>query len=688
MKTSSSLSRLAIIGLCIMLSACLEELSEEAAEQSAFTEATESNRAPTIEGTPSTSVMQGASFEFSPEASDPDGDPLVFGVDGMPEWMEIDTGTGLLSGVAGSDDVGTYRGIAVWVSDGDATTVLDAFDLSVMPLEETSNTPPTIEGSPETSVVTGEEYRFEPDADDVDDDPLTFNVVNRPAWASFNRNTGVLAGTPPSGSEGTYEDIVVSVRDGQANATLPPFDIEVTPQNVNSAPRVFGNPPGSVEAGRFYSFRPTASDPDDDPLTFSIENAPGWAGFNPGTGRLSGTPGEADVDEFDDIVIRVSDGVASDTLGPFSITVVEPVPENEPPTISGSPSSQVTSGQQYSFQPTADDPDDDALTFSITNRPGWAVFDTQTGALEGTPANGDAGTYSGIVIGVSDGRSVVELPEFTIMVVADNEAPTISGNPDTQVMVAEQYEFEPNASDPDGDALTFSITNRPGWATFDSDTGRLAGTPGSAGTYSGIRIVVTDGEESDALSAFSITVSAAPNGAPTISGTPSTTVTVGAAYTFEPNGDDPDDDDLTFSIQGAPSWATFNASTGRLQGTPDAGDVGTYSNIRISVSDGEESDSLAAFSIAVNAIAMGSATLSWTPPAENTDGSTLTDLAGYTVHWGRQSGSYSDSVDVNVGLSSYVVENLGTGTWYFATRAYNDDGLYSEYSNEASKTIQ
>jgi len=99
--------------------------------------------------------------------------------------------------------------------------------------------------------------------------------------------------------------------------------------------------------------------------------------------------------------------------------------------------------------------------------------------------------------------------------------------------------------------------------------------------------------------------------------------------------------------------------------------------------------SLAAFSIDVMAIATGSATLSWAAPTQNSDGSPLLDLAGYKVYWGTSSGNYTNSVTLNgAGMTTYVVENLLSGTtYYFAVTSFNSDGLESDFSNEASKTI-
>jgi hypothetical protein len=178
------------------------------------------------------------------------------------------------------------------------------------------------------------------------------------------------------------------------------------------------------------------------------------------------------------------------------------------------------------------------------------------------------------------------------------------------------------------------------------------------------------------------------NRAPTISGAPRTSVLQGTAYSFTPTGADADGNTLTFSVANLPAWATFNSSTGRVSGTPSAAQVGTYSNVTISVSDGSASASLAAFSIQVVATATGSATLTWNPPTQNTDGSPLNNLAGYKVYWGTAQGSYSNSITVNnAGLSSYVVDQLTPATWYFSVTAINAVGVESGFSNVASKQV-
>jgi len=108
---------------------------------------------------------------------------------------------------------------------------------------------------------------------------------------------------------------------------------------------------------------------------------------------------------------------------------------------------------------------------------------------------------------------------------APNQAPTISGTPLTAAKTNQPYTFQPTAVDPDGDKITFNVYNKPNWASFDTQTGKLAGTPSSSstGSFAGITIVATDGTSSSQLGPFEITVaSTATTGSATLSWQPPT----------------------------------------------------------------------------------------------------------------------------------------------------------------------
>lgn len=175
---------------------------------------------------------------------------------------------------------------------------------------------------------------------------------------------------------------------------------------------------------------------------------------------------------------------------------------------------------------------------------------------------------------------------------------------------------------------------------------------------------------------------------PSIAGTPATSVQSSAAYSFTPTASDPEGNALRFSVMGAPAWASFNTTTGRLSGTPGPNDVGSTEGIVITVSDGTGYASLPAFTLIVQPNTNGTALVSWLPPTQRTDGSPLGNLAGYRVYYGNRADALTQTISLdNSGLSSYMVDGLSTGTWYFAVVARDSNGQDSALSNTASKTI-
>ena len=163
---------------------------------------------------------------------------------------------------------------------------------------------------------------------------------------------------------------------------------------------------------------------------------------------------------------------------------------------------------------------------------------------------------------------------------------------------------------------------------------------------------------------------------------------VGTAYSFRPTVAAAPGATLSFSIQNKPAWANFDMASGMLSGTPTAANVGTYSNIVVSVSNGTSSAALPAYTLTVTQSANATATVDWTPPTENSDGSALSNLAGYKVYYGTSAKNLNQVVQVpNPGVATYTVSNLSSGTWYFAVSAYTTAGTESTPSGVVSATL-
>jgi hypothetical protein len=190
----------------------------------------------------------------------------------------------------------------------------------------------------------------------------------------------------------------------------------------------------------------------------------------------------------------------------------------------------------------------------------------------------------------------------------------------------------------------------------------------------------------DASTGQQTTPASGTNHAPTISGTPPATATVGQAYSFTPTGSDADNDKLTYSVTNKPAWMAFDSASGMLSGTPTA--TGSFANIVLSVTDGKAAAvALTGFTLAVNSATAGAVTLNWAAPTQNSDGTALTDLSGYKIVYGRDAGNLDQSKSLPSTVNSTVVDNLTSGTWYFAIVSVNGSGTESAPTNVASANI-
>jgi hypothetical protein len=425
---------------------------------------------------------------------------------------------------------------------------------------------------------------------------------------------------------------------------------------------------------------------------------------------------------------------------------------NSAPVISGAPAGSVVTGTSYSFQPTATDSDTtDVLTFSIIGKPVWANFDEKSGLLSGMPGTDSIGTYSDIVISVSDGTASASLPAFAIEVQAAPHSNLALGMPVVVSSVDSPEDLASYAVDGDTSsrwsswysdpqwiyvdlAATYTIdrvvlnwqaaaygksyeiqvsADAQSWATVftesngDGDIDDISFAPVAAryvrmlgvqrGTIWGYSLWEFEvygsgsGSTTGGSTTGSGTTDPAANTAPVISGTPDSSVVANSTYSFLPMATDADADTLTFSIKGLPVWATFNDKTGQLDGRPGADNVGTYSNIVISVSDGTVSTELPAFSIEVQPepVQTGSLTLQWTAPVTRTDGTplSLADIDGYRILYGDSAGNYPNQLDVPDGTAqSATITDLPVGTYYIVMTTYDVDGRESAYSSMVAKT--
>jgi hypothetical protein len=232
LQRSTTLARLkGLLALVPILAACsqVEPVGNESAANSL--QSTSPTQSPiTLEGAPPSSVVVGNSYVFQPTVSSSDGN-IVFSIQGQPVWASFEPDTGLLSGTPAVSNIGLSADITITASNGSTTGSVGPFTILVYPASlaaPPSTAPPLIIGTPSASVLSGQQYSFQPTAISPSGRALMFSVVNCPGWASFSTITGALTGSPTSAQVGTYANITISVSDGINGASLPAFSITVT----------------------------------------------------------------------------------------------------------------------------------------------------------------------------------------------------------------------------------------------------------------------------------------------------------------------------------------------------------------------------------------------------------------------------------------------------------------------------
>ena len=322
------------------------------------------------------------------------------------------------------------------------------------------------------------------------------------------------------------------------------------PVPINHHPTITSFPITLATVNEAYAYNVDATDPDGDTLTYSLTMSPAGMTINSSTGLINWTP--TSTGDYN-VIVEVSDsGSPVDTTTQNFTIHVGQVSTNQAPIITSTPITLATVNEAYAYNVDATDPDGDTLIYSLTTKPIGMTINSSTGLINWTPTS--AGDYD-VTVEVSDNGSPVKntTQSFTIHVgqPSINQAPIITSTPITTATVDQTYVYNVNATDPNGDTLTYSLTTKPTGMTIKSWNGLINWTPTSTGDYD-VTVRVSDGELFD-IQSFTITVNIGIT--PNLKLTPfSQTVTQGSQATINVVAEDVTD------LKGASVILNFNAS--------------------------------------------------------------------------------------------------------------------------------
>ena len=485
----------------------------------------------------------------------------VDGVDSNGIWLvDLEEALGAGGRLAPGQST-TARAVSL-ILTGDARA---AFIHGVRILSGVNEYPAIEDDIPRTATV-GELYNHRLSATDEDGTTIGWVLVEAPEGMEIDPETGDLTWLPGADAPAIAR-VAIRAYDARGGFAEAAFTIDVA--GTNQAPLL--ETPESlyeIDEGSPFVLPVFGEDPDGDRLAYFADNLPLGAVFDAATRTLTWTPGASQAGLYRNIVIGVTDGLATVTRS-FDILVRD---VDLPPEVPAPAERTIREGETLRLVIGATDPEGRDLTYSSAFLPGGATIDPETGVFEWTPRYVQAGAYD-IPILVSDGLNTVQVP-LKIIVENANAAPVFVGVDHWVVAEDQQLVFRAMAIDPDnpgfvlperapdGSLLFFEGSERistsyavdglPDGAVFDPETAAFYWEPGyeAAGTYTFSLTATDDGDGTGtpAVTTIEVVIEVTDvNRPPELADLANRSILAGETLTIPLGALDPDGGDLTIA---------------------------------------------------------------------------------------------------------------------------------------------
>lgn len=345
-------------------------------------------------------------------------------------------------------------------------------------VSEFANQPPSVSLISDKEINEGAALQFIVAASDPDPgQSLTFTLVNSPAGAVINAQTGAFSWTPSEADGPGLFTLSVRVQDNGTPARAVTRSFRVNVAEVNVAPLLSSIPNVTIDEGSLTSLNVTASDPDlpGQPLSFSLEGAvPAGASIDQATGEFAWTPEEGQGPAVYDFTVRVRDSEGLSAVAPIRISVRE---INNKPLIQEIGPRSVDEEALFTLQILAQDTDTPPvqLTYSLLTAPSGATIDAATGLLRWTPSESDGPRDHNFTVVVSEpGGTPNATTSFLVGVREVNKPPVLQPYNLLTALPGQNLSIPAQVSDADLPSQTLSFTAisaLPAGAALDSRTG-------------------------------------------------------------------------------------------------------------------------------------------------------------------------------------------------------------------------
>ncbi len=574
---------------------------------------------------PTAHINEDQTYSYNIESEDEQQGSTVYSFLTQPDWLNLNTTTGVISGTPHNGYVGNHP-VSLLVNDGhDGKDTLE-FDITVKNIA-----PQITTTNPITSITEDSNYSYDFDSDDDGQGTVTWQAINSlPEPLALSASTGILSGTPLNNVVGVHL-CSLYVDDGNSGRDTLTFNLTIQ----NNPPNITTQLLSSATEDEAYAFNLSADDEQSGNTVYRFLNDESldWLSLTDSiTGNLEGYPDNSDVGA-NSVIIECDDGNGGRDTATFNLSVA-----NTLPVITTDYDTTITEDTQYSYDFNSTDDGQGTVLYGYIAKPSWLSLNSSTGKLSGTPLNDDVENAS-VSIYVSDGNGGRDTTSYTLYI--NNRPPVITSTaPDsTGEDVAFSYDIE---SDDEGLGATYSWVTNPGWLTLVDTSGIISGTPDNSDVPGGlVAVQIDDGQGGVTEEEFYLNVV---NLAPVFSIPADTAIAEDSTLTINIDTDDEGDPSVTYTLIDPPDHMSITASSGVLSFTPDNAQVNTYT-IQIQAQDNHLGRDTLEFNITVNN----------SPPTITSTPTTTTVNEGNSWEYDIA------SLDENVGSTRYSFEGTPPG---------------------------
>jgi hypothetical protein len=334
----------------------------------------------------------------------------------------------------------------------------------------------------------------------------------------------------------------------------------------------------AVNEGDTLTFSISASDADGDNLTYAVANLPVGASFDPHRRRFEWVTNYGDAGNYE-VTFTVTDDGDPESLSDSETVTITVGDVNRPPVLAAIGAREVDEGDPVAFTIGAVDPDGDSLAYAVGNLPIGATFGADAQTFYWATDCDDAGNYQVVFTVTDDGNPPLTDVETVSITVGDVNRPPVMGTVGNRVVdEGTLLRYTVTAQDPDNDSLFFHSDGLPAGAVFDPITRIFSWTPAyeDEGNYY-IDFTVTDSGNPPLSDSETVTITVGDvNRPPVISDIANRSVDFGESLEFAVSAFDPDKHNLSFSVAGLPTGASFDAASRTFHWTPADNDVGNH----------------------------------------------------------------------------------------------------------------